>query len=226
MFCSWKVVTQFISGLTRRASAQTLVSVKRLLAEATAASFLLIDVYFKKSGFNTLCRVVFFHRPGWLRHTGLNTTRKIKDKHFIRYLMCKQRGASAEWFWFSVDSQWLSACVGLTVMLQWMISSFSPVTLNWQLSSSGFQSIILNRSWLGSKIDSRNFNSAFSPETDIFYSSQTTRPLAEGKSGRDVTAQLSRVYGSRMLAWEQQQRAGGWGSWCALSGGINHKSFV
>lgn len=103
-------------------------------------------------------------------------------------------------------------------MLQWMISSFSPVTLNWQLSSSGFQSIILKRSWFGSKIDSKNFNSAFSPETDIFYSSQTTRPLAEGKSGRDVTAQLSRVYGSRILAWEQQQRAGGWGSWCTLSG--------
>lgn len=97
-------------------------------------------------------------------------------------------------------------------MLQWMISSFSPVTLNWQLSSSGFQSIILNRSWFGSKIDSKNFNSAFSPETDIFYSSQTTRPLAEGKSGRNVTAQLSRVYGSRMLAWEQQQWAEGWGS--------------
>lgn len=73
----------------------------------------------------------------------------------------------------------------LTVMLQWMISSFSLVTLNWQLSSSGFQSIILNRSWFGSKIDSRNFSSAFSPETDIFSSSQSSRPLAEGKSGAE-----------------------------------------
>lgn len=90
-------------------------------------------------------------------------------------------------------------------MLQWMISSFSPVTLNWQLSSSGFQSIILNRSWFGSKMDSKNFNSAFSPETDIFHSSQA-RPRGEGKLGRNATAQL--VYGSRTLAWEQQQRAG------------------
>lgn len=92
-------------------------------------------------------------------------------------------------------------------MLQWMIRSFSPVTLNWQLSSSGFQSIILNRSWFGSKIDSKNFSSAFSPDTDIFCSSQTTRPLAEGKSGRDVTAHSTQVSGSRMLAWEHQQWA-------------------
>ncbi|KAG7245503.1 hypothetical protein INR49_010954, partial [Caranx melampygus] len=63
-----------------------------------------------------------------------------------------------------------------------------------RLSSSGFQSIILNRSWFGSKIDSKNFSSAFSPDTDIFYSSQTTRPLAEGKSGRNATAQLSLKY--------------------------------
>ncbi len=72
--------------------------------------------------------------------------------------------------------------MNLTVMLQWIISSFSPVTLNWQLSSSGFQSIILNRSWFGSKIDSRNFNSAFSPDTDIFHSSH--QQLVRGGKGR------------------------------------------
>lgn len=64
------------------------------------------------------------------------------------------------------------AAAALTVMLQWMISGFSPVTLNWQLSSSGFHSMILNRSWFGWKIDTRNFSSAFSPDTDIFSSSQ------------------------------------------------------
>lgn len=70
--------------------------------------------------------------------------------------------------------------VSLTVILQWIINSFSPVTLNWQLSSSGFQSIILKRSWFGSKMDSKNFSSAFSPDTDIFHASPAGGPLGEG----------------------------------------------
>lgn len=74
----------------------------------------------------------------------------------------------------------------LTVMLQWIMSSFSPVTLNWQLSSSGFQSMILKRSWFGSKMDSRNFSSAFSPETDIFhYSSPGIRRERRENRERD-----------------------------------------
>lgn len=72
----------------------------------------------------------------------------------------------------------------LTVMLQWIINSFSPVTLNWQLSSSGFQSMILKRSWFGSKMDSKNFSSAFSPDTDIFHASPAG-PLGRGRS-RDL----------------------------------------
>lgn len=72
----------------------------------------------------------------------------------------------------------------LTVMLQWIINSFSPVTLNWQLNSSGFQSMILKRSWFGSKMDSKNFSSAFSPDTDIFHASPAG-PLGSGRS-RDL----------------------------------------
>lgn len=70
------------------------------------------------------------------------------------------------------------------------MSSFSPVTLNWQLSSSGFQSMILKRSWFVSKMDSRNFSSAFSPETDILRSS----PDKKHKTGPGIVT-YSRVRG-------------------------------
>lgn len=94
--------------------------------------------------------------------------------------------------------------MNLTVILQWIISSFSPVTLNWQLSSSGFQSIILNRSWFGSKIDSRNFNSAFSPDTDIFHSSH--QQPGRGGKGRTDTASAQLILGSECVC----ARSGGW----------------
>lgn len=90
----------------------------------------------------------------------------------------------------------------LTVMLQWMMSSWSPVTLNWQLSSSGFQSMILKRSWFGSKMDSRNFSSAFSPETDIFlYSSPGIRRRREPRERRTKEAE--------MRSWSAQEWSGG-----------------
>ena len=85
-------------------------------------------------------------------------------------------------------------------MLQWIINSFSPVTLNWQLSSSGFQSMILKRSWFVSKIDSKNFSSAFSPDTDIFHASPAGRAAAVLGKGRE--------------------QGGGRGEWVGESGGL------
>ena len=100
----------------------------------------------------------------------------------------------------------------LTVMLQCIIRSFSPVTLNWQLSSSGFQSIILKRSWFGSKIDSKNFNSAFRPETDIFHSSQARQSAGEGTSW-GILRPRSRDWISHRSVRAQQKSAVLGGKW-------------
>lgn len=65
-------------------------------------------------------------------------------------------------------------------MLQWMVSGGGGCGLepggggrstNWQCSSSSFQETMRKRSWSLSKMDSRNFSSALSPDTDILASS-------------------------------------------------------
>lgn len=67
------------------------------------------------------------------------------------------------------------------MMLQWSVSGGGGEcglpggagggSRNWQCSSSSFQLTMRNRSWFLSKMDARNFNSALSPDTDIFPSS-------------------------------------------------------
>ncbi len=95
--------------------------------------------------------------------------------------------------------------MNLTVMLQWIISSFSPVTLNWQLSSSGSSRFILNRSWFGSKMDSRNFNSAFSPTPTLPLISSA----ASGAGGRDSQTTESAQLIQRERVCARAAEAGG-----------------